>query len=592
MKVGTKFWAAFLIGSMTIAVNSAYGEIEVSGSNKDKVQKEIKLTEQQQLEFDFAFTEATKAVLLGELDKGISLYASCLKIDPTSAVVRYELANIYLSQEDYNSALELARGAVSLQPQNLWYQIQLANIYQKKGMIDSACKVYNELIDLFPERNDFYYLEASLFASVEKFEEAIEVYNRLEKKLGIQEGISLEKERLYVSMGNKKMAYAEIQKLIKKYPYRADFYGILADLYLSDNEEEKAFSQYEEILKIDPNNGLVHFYLADFYRKKGDFEKSNISLAKAFANEDIDADQKIQYLISVLMSTENANMSDEFLKELLDKLVEIHPGNVRVHALYADFLRKRKDNEGARYHLKKVLEEEKTNYVVWEELLLIDNELLDFESMYTTSDEAIKYFPSQPVLYIFKGVALAQKGDYALAVKTFEEGFSYIGDNVRLRIQFQTYLGDAYYQMGAAEKAFKAYDEVLLFDPQNVIVLNNYSYYLSVRGENLEKAKKMSSLCVDLEKENSTYLDTHAWVLYQLGQFDEAKNVMENALKFGGTESAVIVEHYGDILYRLNQKDRALEEWKKAIQIGKGSEYLAEKIKTGQIPEEKENNEQ
>ena len=590
MKVGRKFWIGILLISMMAGPVSA-GEI-VPGAKKDKLQKELKLTEQQKLEFDFAFTEATKAVLLGELEKGVSLYASCLKIDPSSAVVHYELANIYLSQENYNNALELARSAVALQPHNLWYQIQLANIYQKKGMIDHACKVYGELVELHPERNDFYYLQASLYASVEKFEEAIEAYNRLEKRIGVQEGISLEKERLYIALGNRKMAYAEIQKLIKKYPYRAEFYGMLADLYLADKEEDKAFKQYQEILKIDPDNGLVHFYLANFYRQKGDVEKRNSALSKAFEKTEIDSDQKIQFLISILMNGEKDSMSDEFLKELLDKLVAIHPGEVRVHALYADFLKRRNDNEGARFHLRKVLEEEKTNYVVWEELLLINNALLDFESMYNESTEALKYFPSQPLLYIFRGVSAAQKEDYKTAIESLEEGSAYIGENLALKIQFQTYLGDAYYQMGKAEKAFKAYDEVLLFDSNNVIVLNNYSYYLSVKGVNLEKAKKMSSLCVKLEAENSTYLDTHGWVLYRLGEFTDAKKVLEKSLEFGGGESAVIVEHYGDILYRLGDEEKALEEWKKAIEIGDGSEYLAEKIKTGTIPAETDKNEQ
>ncbi|PKQ63617.1 hypothetical protein BZG02_09210 [Labilibaculum filiforme] len=559
---------------------------------KEKVQKEVKLTEAQKLEFDFAFTEATKAVLLQELDKGLSLYATCLKIDPSSAVVRYELANIYMSQEDFTSALELSRGAVSLQPLNIWYQIQLANIYQKKGMMEQACAVYDELVEMHPERYDFYYMQAAIFASVEKFDEAIEVYDRLEKKEGIQEGVSLEKERLYIAAGNRKMAYAEIQKLIKKNPYRADFYGMLADLYTEDKQEEKAFEQYEKILKIDPENGLVHFYLADFYRKKGEIEKSNVSLFKAFSNSEIESDQKIQFLISILMNGENESLSDEYLKELLDKLVEVHPGQVRVHALYADFLRKRKDNEGARFHLRKVLEEEKTNYVVWEELLLIDNDMLDFESMFKESSEALKYFPSQPLLYIFKGVAAAQKEEYKVAIETLEEGFAYIGGNVKLRVQFKTYLGDAYYQMGDAKKAFKAYDDVLLFEPENVVVLNNYSYYLSVKGEELEKAKKMSSLCVSLEAENSTYLDTHGWVLFRMGEFQNAKTVLEKALEFGGGESPVIVEHYGDILFRLGSKEKALEEWKKAKEIGEGSMYLAEKIKTGIIPEETEQDEQ
>ncbi|WP_421921063.1 tetratricopeptide repeat protein [Marinifilum sp.] len=590
MKVGRKLLMTILLGS-SVFLGVPLHARNIKSIKKDKLQKEVKLTEQQRLEFDYAFAEATKAILLGEIEKGISMYVSCLKIDPSSAVVRYELANVYLSKENYNSALELSRGAVAQQPRNLWYQIQLANIYQQKGMIDHACKVYGELIEMYPDRLDFFYLQAALFASVEKFEEAVEVYNRLEKKVGIQESVSLEKERLYLKMGDKKSAYSEVQMLIKKYPYRADFYGVLADLYLADNEEEKAFKQYQEILKIDPDNGLVHFYLADFYRKKGEIDKAKESLLIAFGQEEVQADQKIQYLIAMLMAPDQPELSDDYLRSLLDILVKIHPGHVRVHALYADFLRKRKDNEGAKHHLQKVLEDDKSNYVVWEELLLIHNELLDFDSMLKLSSEALAYFPSQPLLYIFKGVAEAQKNDFNTAISTFEKGIIYVGDNVRLRIQFKSYMGDAYYQTGEFQKAFKSYDEVLLYDPENVIILNNYSYYLSVRGEHLEKAKEMSLKCIELEPENPTYLDTHAWVLYRLGEYNEAKKIMEKALKFGGDDSAVQVEHYGDILYRLGEDDKALEEWKKALELGEGSEYLAEKVKTGSIPEEEKDEE-
>jgi len=290
-------------------------------------------------------------------------------------------------------------------------------------------------------------------------------------------------------------------------------------------------------------------------------------------------------MIGVLMADPANTIPEENLKELLDLLMISHPDHIHVNALYADYLRRQKDNIGARKLLRKILLQEKTNYVIWEELLLINNELLDFESMLTESTEAIKYFPSQPVLYIFKGVAAAQKEQYDTAIKALTTGFNYVGENVPLRIQFLSYLGDAQYQVGNTEKAFKAYDEVLLFDPQNVIVLNNYSYYLSVLNEKLEKAKEMSFKCVELEKENSTYLDTHAWVLFKMGSFSDAKRAMEKALQHGGRESAVIVEHYGDILFRLGDKEAAMTEWQNAKEIGEGSEQLLEKIKTGEIPE-------
>lgn len=570
-----------LTGVLMFSTSIALGQKK----GKDKKKTKIELTEQMRLEFDYAFHEGEKALVLGEYEKAISWFATCLKLDNTSAVVRYELANIYMTQENYNSALELARGAVKLQPKNMWYQVQLAGIYKSKGMIDQACGVYKELASQFPKRNDFYYIQAELFASVEKFEEALEVYQKLEKKIGVTEQVSINKHALYLRLSKRKNAYAELNKLTKKFPFKIENYGLLADMYLKDGENEKALEQYKKIVKIAPENGLVHFYLAEYYRKEKQKDLSWISLKKAFGSTMVNPDKKIQYLMGVVMVDQENKVTDEALKELLDLLLNVHPDHIHVNALYADYLRRQKDSEGARKLLRKVLLQEKTNYVVWEELMFINNELLDFDSMLKESAEAIKYFPTQPLLYIFNGVAAAQKKDFKTAVRSLTTGFNYVGDNVPMRIQFLTYLGDAQYELGQTKKAFDAYDEVLMFDPDNVVVLNNYSYYLSVLDQKLEKAKEMSLKCIQIEKENSTYLDTHAWVLFKLGSFSDAKRAMEKALQHGGRESAVIVEHYGDILFRLGEKDAAMTEWQNAKEIGEGSKQLSEKIKTGEIPE-------
>ena len=579
--IGRQFIVYTLVGVLMLSSSVVLGQKKGKGKQKNRVE----LTEQKRLEFDYAFHEGEKALVLGEYEKSISWFATCLKLDKTSAVVRYELANIYISKENFNSALELARGAVALQPKNMWYQVQLAGIFKAKGMIDQACGVYDNLAKQFPQRDDFYYIQAELFVSVEKFEEALEVYQALEKKLGVTEQVSINKHTLYLRLNKRKNAYGELHKLIKKFPFKIENHGLLADMYLQDGNKEKALEQYKKIVEIAPENGLVHFYLAEYYRKEKQNEKASASLQKAFASNMVNADKKIQYLMGVVMTDPENKVSDEKLKIILDLLLKVHPDHIHVNALYADYLRRQKDNKGARKLLRKVILQEKSNYVVWEELMFINNELLDFDSMLAESTEAIKYFPTQPLLYIFNGVAAAQKKNYEQAVKSLTIGFNYVGDNVPMRIQFLTYLGDAQYELGNIKKSFEAYDEVLLFDPANVVVLNNYSYYLSVLNQKLEKAKEMSLKCVQIEKENSTYLDTHAWVLFKLGSFSDAKRALEKALQFGGRESAVIVEHYGDILYRLGDKEMAMKEWQNAKEIGEGSKQLLEKIKTGVIPE-------
>jgi hypothetical protein len=108
--------------------------------------------------------------------------------------------------------------------------------------------------------------------------------------------------------------------------------------------------------------------------------------------------------------------------------------------------------------------------------------------------------------------------------------------------------------------------------------MNNYAYYLSLLGEELEKAESLSGKVVQANPDNPTYLDTHAWVLFKKKEYRLAKFYQENAIKSGGVSSPVIIEHMGDILFMLNDLDGALSNWKKSVDAGNESKTLKKKI--------------
>ena len=125
-------------------------------------------------------------------------------------------------------------------------------------------------------------------------------------------------------------------------------------------------------------------------------------------------------------------------------------------------------------------------------------------------------------------------------------------------------------------------------NPQNLHVLNNYSYYLSLEKKDLDKAEQMSSITVKAEPTNPTFLDTYGWVLFMQGAYTTARIYIENAVKYSEEEpSAEILEHYGDVLYVTGEPEKALEQWKKAKELGSDSKTLDEKIRTGKYIEAK-----
>jgi len=155
----------------------------------------------------------------------------------------------------------------------------------------------------------------------------------------------------------------------------------------------------------------------------------------------------------------------------------------------------------------------------------------------------------------------------------------------KLTSSFDTYIADVYHELGNKEKMYEQYDRVLKNDPENVYVLNNYAYFLSLDNERLEDALKMSALTIEKEPKNVTYIDTYAWVLYKLGRYKDAKKWMEKVFSYDKNPQGINYEHYGDILYRLGDTKKAVQNWKKAKKLGETSEFIDQKIKDEKIYE-------
>jgi Tfp pilus assembly protein PilF len=123
-----------------------------------------------------------------------------------------------------------------------------------------------------------------------------------------------------------------------------------------------------------------------------------------------------------------------------------------------------------------------------------------------------------------------------------------------------------------------AYDKALSYNPDNKYTLNNYAYYLSLRGEQLDKSARMAKHANELEANNAAFEDTYAWILFKQKNYKEAKVWMEKALAHSKNKSATQTEHYGDILFYLGDPDAAVQNWKKAKEYGGNSPALDRKI--------------
>jgi tetratricopeptide (TPR) repeat protein len=539
---------------------------------------EVVLSEDKKIEFEYLFIEGLKQKMLGNNDAAVQYFNGCIDINPNSAASLHELAKIYISKGEIVSAKLLLEKAIQFEPGNKWYKLLLARIYQNNNEYTKASQIYTELLENAPGNVDYLYRKAVLMASSDKPTEAIEAYNDLERVMGYSEQIALARQNLYLQMGQEKKAFAEVQTLIDTYPDVPEYYGVMADMYKETGKMEKALEYYNKVLEMDPSNGFVHFSLASFYLQNTNIEEGYKHARKGFSNSEVEIETKIQLYLMLVNAPEDIRIEDEKLETLINLIVETHPADARSYSIYADYLMQNDRKPEARDYMLKALKVNPDNYPVWEQLVMLDSEMQDFDEMAEHSKEAMKLFPSQPLIYVLNAVANIQLENYEEALSTLENGQLYVADNKRMEAQFELYRAEAYYNLDNKEKAFSSFEKVIDIDPENFMAMNNYAYYLSVLGVELEKAEKLSSMVIQVNPKNATYLDTHAWVLFQKGEYRLAKFYMDTAMENGGDESVEVVEHYGDIYYKLNEVENALKYWKQSLEMGNESPVLKRKI--------------
>jgi len=576
-----KFIAYIVFGSILISSCGTSHKQMKSASKANLETQDPKLSDDNKNEFEYTFIEAMKQKMIGNKPAAIILLSKCLDINPNSSSAMFELAKIHSSNGDQTSSALLLEKAINLSPENKWYKLLLAQIYQQGKQYQKAADLYHQLYVLDPENIEYLYMDGALLNQAEKYDLSIAVYNELEKKVGINDQIAVEKQQIYQAAGKKKEALKELKKLIELNPKEPRYYGLLADYYLSEKDDVNALKNYMKILELDPENGFVLFSLASYYRQKEDKEKAWEYVRKGFENKTVDVEPKIQYYLIITADPEKPFFTEDQINEMVDILVKTNGDDYRVYTVYAEYLIRKGKLSDARDQLRKVLETEKDNYLIWERMLMISNDMADFNSVYTDAAKAIELFPSQPILYGLRAVACLQLQKYTETLDILKEGDPYVLDNKPLKIQFDLYRAEANYKLNKVEEAFKTFDEVIELDPENWLAMNNYAYYLSLRNEDLEKAELISGRAVKANPDNPTYLDTYAWVLFMRKDYSLAKFYMEIAIKNGGDKNGVIVEHYGDILYMLGEKDLAIEQWKKALESGESSALIKEKIKQG-----------
>lgn len=518
-------------------------------------------------------------------DMAIQYFEKALETSPEDHASMYELSGLYRMKNLNEKGYEMIRAAVELDSTNKWYKIRLAEFYALNNDYESLIVIYDQLIENEPNNLEYLevYIEALLrTGDYERVTEKLDVY---EENIGVNEYISMQKIEIYNLLGNKEKVIMEMEKLSNAYPYETRYMSMLAEVYVQNKREKEALEIYLKIKRLNPEDPYINISLLEYYQKQGDIDKAFEEFILSIKNKNLDYNTKTQ--IYEYWFADKDGVNENTVKEAQqagEAFIETHPDKeIGYYVVGTVFFNNEKYDVARKYYLDAIARDS-SSFITWYQLVFADVELNDSENLYQHTNSAMRYYPEQPIFYYFNGLALIDKKKYEEAVKILEKG-RFMSADKKLTASFDSSIADIYHELGNKEKAYQYYDMVLRNDPENVYVLNNYAYFLSLDNERLDDALKMSAITVEKEPKNVTYIDTYAWVLYKLERYKDAKKWMEKVFSYDKNPQGVNYEHYGDILYKLGDTKKAVQNWKKAKKIGGTSEFIDKKIKDEKIYE-------
>lgn len=535
------------------------------------------------LRFKMYYYEAVKQQISGNYDAAYDLLEHCIGINPNAAEAYFMLSFYDGILKGDSAAFADVKKASELNPTNNAYLERIGVGYVSMGNLDEAIKAYEKLSRNSPERSDVLDFLAQLYSRQKDYDKMLDVLNRMEALEGASEDLTLAKMRVYSLQGKKDEEYNELKNMSEKHPNDMNYRVMLGNWLLQNGKPDEAGKLYIEVLQAEPENIMARMSMIDYYRTSGQAVRADSLQEVMLVSPKTPVDGKMALMRQVVADNEKNGADSTLVIDLFKKILKEPQETSDMAQLYAAYLTlKKMPQDSISKVLETVLAISPDNVAARLQLIQAEWNKQDFDRVIELSNQALDYSPDELAFYYFLGFAYIQKDDDDSALEVLRRGVSQINDqsNPSLVSDFYAIMGDILHDKGDDKGAYAAYDSCLQWKDDNYGCLNNYAYYLSVENKDLDKAAQMSYRTVQAEPDNSTFLDTYAWILFMQKKYAEALQYIDMAVKNDTTKSAVIIEHAGDIHAVNGDIDGAVKYWNEALKAGAENEtVLRRKIK-------------
>ena len=529
--------------------------------------------------YDYMLTEALRQKYEGNIENATKIFEKCIETDKSRSVPYYELAQIYSAMGLENKCLEYASKAAHLEPGNYWYQLACGSLFTQYQQKDSALVYFKRALNADRNAVEVNSILAGLYAEKGEAEKADSLFRLLDREGAMTDDMFLMMISGLINKGDLKEAAKRTEKLIDEQPSEIKYKALLADIYYEDGLKGKSDSIYNEIITKDPENienQLI--YLLNLVYKK---EYAGITgfLDNVFKSDLVERGKKIALAERLLSDTSYVKENPVSLEESLVILEQTYPDDEEVLSLRPGMYETAGRAEDAIGRYEELLKKVKPGYYFTERLILLYAEKKEYKKLFSIAASYSAANNMSILGKVYYAIAAMELKKYSIAGTELKKAMILAGNNDQLKVQVLSMMGDLKYRMNEADSAYYYYEEALKISPGEVLVLNNYAYFLAEENHELKKALKMIEEVMKTESTNDTYVDTYAWVLYKLGKYRDAYKQMQKIFSKETERDPEVLEHMGYIIKATGKCQEAVKYWKEALEKDSTKTYLGEEIR-------------
>ena len=543
---------------------------------------------------DYIFMEALRYSADDSLDAYFDLVSRAYDLNPSDDYIANEYGRFLLfshypdDMDRVNEGLRLMREYVEKNTDDYMAGIRLGRVLNQLNRNEDALQIYK----LVYEKNEDPRITGGAYSSAlaytydrDSIYKAIRVMDRIESYGGLTPDVAATKMRYYSLLNDTAAVIAEARRLLDKSPRAVPYNVMFAELNMNFGRLDSALAYYNRAVELDPSSGYARYSRAQYYQSIGDTVARDRDIFEAMHYPDLDVESKLgmmgEYVSELYAdSTQRGRLNSLFLD-----LVSQYPHQEALRQMYGSYLYQVGDREGAAEQFSYLLSLDPNNLEFWTSLVQLYYMMEEYEKAKSTLDDALRFFPASPQLYLIGSSIALVSDDVANARRYIENGLKIDTLEASLAAELYGALGDVEYRSKNLEEAWKNYSLALDYNPENSMLLNNVAYYMACEDRDIDKAREYVEKALELEKlqrgeTSTTTLDTYAWVLFKQRDYPKALEVINQVLEQDEEKSSSdVLDHAGDIYFMNGNPKEALEFWKQALEQDSENELIRKKVK-------------